>query len=147
MANRFVPGHFAPVSWTPTLGPLANVPALGASTLLNIKSHDLKLSVLLHDVTHTGSLGVRGRLAGPLDADGNVQLDLDLDQLPFLAIPLIAPGISGIAVFGLSLVGGIQVPLIVETLHFASAVDKEVMWDFAGKMNSRAGFLVYPALA
>ncbi|HEX5272706.1 MAG TPA: hypothetical protein VFW33_19550 [Gemmataceae bacterium] len=134
---NFSPGHFAPVAWQRTGGVLG---------VLNIKQHDLKISVLLHDVTSTGSLGVRARLAGPTDVAGQVTCDLDLDAPPYLDPPLMLPGISGVAAFGMSIARSIQVPLIVEQLHFASAIDSEVKWDTDMKCNSRAGLIVYPAL-
>lgn len=138
MANNFSPGHFAPVQWQREgVAPLHT---------LNIKSHDLRLSVLLHDVTGTKANGVRARLAGPTDVAGQVMCDLDLDDPPYVDPPLILPGISGIASFGMSAARGIQVPLIVEELHFASAIDQEVKWDFSSKCNSRAGMIVFPPL-
>lgn len=137
MAFSFSPGHFAPVQWQRTGGVLST---------LNIKQHDLKISVLLHDVTGTAALGVRMRLAGPTDVQGQVTCDFDLDLPPYLDPPLILPGISGVAAFGLSSNRAIQVPLIVEQLHFASAIDSEVKWDTDMKCNSRAGFIVYPPL-
>src|SRR5947209_1306803 len=110
MSFNFAPGHFAPVQWQPVSGQAAT---------LNIKGHDLTLSVLLHDVTGTSALGVRMRIAGPTDVEGNVQCDMDLDAPPYGTPPLIIPGVSGVAAFGFSLTRSIQVPLIVEKLHFA----------------------------
>lgn len=138
MPFQFQGGQFVGVGW--------QAQGLGVATALNIKSHDLKLSVALFDVTGVLAGGVRARIGGPSDADGNVQCDMDLLAPPYANPPLIQPGVSGIALFGLSPVKSIQVPLIVETLHFASAIDKEVAWDFATKCNSLAGFIVFPAL-
>lgn len=137
MSMNFSPGHFAPVAWQRTGG---------VAGTLNIKQHDLKISVLLHDVTGTASLGVRGRLAGPTDVAGQVMCDLDLDVPPYIDPPLMLPGISGVAAFGMSASRAIQVPVIIEQLHFASAIDQEVKWDTDMKANSRAGLIVYPAL-
>jgi hypothetical protein len=137
MAFNFQSGHYCPVNWAPSGG---------VAGTLNIKSHDINLSVLLHDVTGTAAGGVRMRLAGPLDASGNVKADFDLDLPPYAAAPIILPGLSGIITFGISATKGIQIPSICESLHFMSAVENEVTYDWASKMNSKAGFVVYPAL-
>jgi hypothetical protein len=134
----FQAGHLIPVSWQRQGGALA---------ALNVKEHSLDLSVLLHDVTGVKALGVRARIAGPLDAQGRVVCDMDLDEAPFTDAVGITPGVRGIAVFGVSATrGGIQVPLICEKLHQACGTDKELMWDADWKMNSLAGDVVYPAL-
>lgn len=134
---NYQPGHFAPVQWQRVGGQLA---------LLNIKSHSIDLSVLLHDVTSTGSGGGRARIAGPLDAAGTVNLDLDMDQPPYADPPLILSGVRGVAGFGFTLVRQLQVPMIVEKLHFAAEVDREVMWSTDMKFNQLAGVLIYPPL-
>ena len=138
MSFNFSPGHFVPVEWQRD--------GTAVVSTLNIKSHDLRLSVLLHDVTGSAAGGVRARLAGPTDVAGQVMCDLDLDAPPYIDPPLILPGASGITNFGVSASKGIQVPVIVEELHFSSAIDQEVKWDFSCKANSIAGVIVYPAL-
>lgn len=149
--GNFQPGHFVPVQWQRAGGVLAT---------LNVKQHDLTLSVLLHDVTGVKANGIRARLAGPIDAEGRVNCDMDLDEPPYLDPPLLQMGVSGVGAFGVGvgpiplsgftpLAPGfrfIQVPLIIEQLHFSSATDQEVKWDTSMKMNSRAGFLVFPSL-
>lgn len=72
--------------------------------------------------------------------------DMDLDEPPYLDPPLLIAGVSGMGAFGVSALKLIQVPLIIEQLHFSSATDQEVKWDFDAKCNSRAGFIVYPPL-
>lgn len=135
--NNFSPGHFAAVAW--------QADGAAAATVLQIKDHNVELSVLLHDVTHTGTNGVRARLAGPLDAQGTVNAGLDLDVPPYGAVSLL-PGVKGVCGFGLNATRLIQVPVSVEKLKFISAVDKDVMYGFDVKMNALAGVLVYPAL-
>ena len=137
MAGRFVSGHLVPVSWTPTGG---------VGSFLNIKEHNLDISALLHDVTGWKAGGVRARIAGPIDIAGRVVCDMDLDEPPFLAPPLLLPGVKGITVFGVSTTVGIQCPLILEKYHQTGGTDKELMWDADWKANSLAGYLVYPAL-
>lgn len=138
MPGQFQAGHLIPVTWQ------AN--GNGAPFLLNIKEQDLSLQVLLHDVTGYKALGVRARIAGPLDVDGRMVLDMDASEPPYINPPLIVPGVSGIAVFGTTLVRGIQVPLICEKYHQGGSTDKELMWDASWKCNSLAGLIVYPAL-
>lgn len=140
MPFNFQPGHLVGVNW--------QAQGLGVATALNIKSHNLTLLSLLHDVTGVLAGGVRARLAGPTDVDGDMQLDFDALAPPYLSPPLIQNGVSGVAAWGLSAapVRSISVPLICEKVHFASAVDKEVMWDAAFKCNSIVGPIVYPAL-
>lgn len=138
MPDRFIAGHSIPVAWQPVGA---------ASTTLDVKEHSVDLSVLLHDVTNSRHVGVRARLAGPLDAQGTVQASLDLDQVPWNApTPNILPGVSGVIAFGVTAAAGIQVPTVVEKLHNASAIEKEVNWSFDVKMNSIAGAVVYPAV-
>lgn len=138
MSGSFVPGHTVPVAWR----------AQGNNALftLNIKEHSLELSVLLHDVTGVKSQGVRARIAGPTDVSGRVVLDLDMDEAPITAAVGVQPGTRGVALWGLDATRGIQVPLIVEKLHFSGSTDKEMMWDSDMKCNSLAGSIVYPAL-
>ena len=138
MAFNFSAGHLVPVEWQRS--------GTAVITNLNIKSHDLRLSCLLHDVSGSGSGAGRARLAGPLDVAGQVMCDLDLDNPPYVDPPLIVPGVSGVCNFGLSASKGIQVPVIVEELHFTSAFEQQVKWDFSVKMNQLAGVIVYPAL-
>jgi hypothetical protein len=130
-------GDFVPVQWQA---------AGGVLSVLNIKEHDLDLPVLLFDVTSTGSGGLRARLGGLADIAGNIKMDFDADAPPYLPVPFIIGGVSGIALFGVSPVRAIQCPLIVEKLHFMSGVESEVKWDTSMKANSRVGALVFPAL-
>ena len=138
MSFAFSAGHFVPAEWT--------VSGSTVVTTLNIKSHDLRISALLHDVTGTSAGGVRARLAGPTDVAGQVMCDLDLDAPPYINPPYMLPGVSGVCLFGMSASKGIQVPMIIEELHFSSAIDQEVKWDTSMKANSIAGVIVYPAL-
>jgi len=133
---NFQRGDYVPVGWNPQGG---------AGVVLNIKSHSLDISVLLFDTTNTGSGGFRSRLAGVGDAAGTVNADYDLDLSPYRAA-LITAGISGIANFYLSPTNFIQVPTIIEKVHYESAVESEVKYSFDVKGNSRAGLFVYPAL-
>jgi hypothetical protein len=142
MAYEFVAGHLVPVGFQKTGGTLLT---------LNIKSHSLDLTCLLHDVTGYKALGVRARIAGPLDADGRIVLDLDLLEPWYAqdgAVPRIVPSYSGIMAFGVNAAGTktIQIPMICERLHHAGEVDREIIWDATWKMNSLAGAIVYPAL-
>lgn len=136
--NNFVPGHLSGgVVWSPT--------GLGVNPALNIKSHSLDISVMLHDVTHTASGGIRARLAGVTDLAGDVEADFDLDAPPYSTLIDIFPGLSGIMLFGLSALKAIQVPVIVEKKRYQMTIDSEVKYSFSVKANSRAGFFVYPA--
>lgn len=137
MANDFRPGHYAPVIWQATGG---------TASVLQIRDHTVDLSVMLHDVTHTGTDGVRARIAGPLDAAGTVNASLDLDLPPFQGPISLQPGFQGICAFGFTPAKFLQVPTRVEKLHFASAVDKEVTYSFDVKMDAFAGVVVYPSL-
>ena len=138
MANNFVPGHFAPILWR-----AAGTPA---DVQLNIKDHNVELSVLLHDVTHTGTAGIRARIAGPLDAAGSVNASLDLDAPPYMTTISLFPGTQGLCLFSFTLTRALQIPVRVEKLKFQVAVDKEVMYGFDVKMDALAGVIVYPAL-
>lgn len=135
--GNFIAGHLVPVSWTATNGTTA---------ALNIKEHSLDISVMLHDVTGVKALGVRARIAGPIDIAGRVVLDHDLDESPLSVAVTVYAGFSGICVFGISPTQGIQCPVICEKVHYSGATDKELMWDADFKANSLAGLIVYPSL-
>lgn len=135
--NNFVPGHFAPIAWQAS--------GAAASTTLQIRDHNVELETLLHDVTHTGTSGVRARIAGPLDAQGSVNATLDLDAPPYGAVSLF-PGTKGICAFGFTTTRSLQLPVRVAKLKFMTAVDKEVAYGFDVKMDALAGVVVYPAL-
>ncbi len=135
--GAFQPGHLVPMTWG----------AVGqGAVLLNIKEQDLSLEVLLHDVTGYKALGVRARIAGPLDISGRIVCDMDASEPPYLVPIFIVPGVNGIAVFGTTITRGIQVPLQCQKLHFAGSTDKEMMWDADWKANSLVGLVVYPPL-
>jgi hypothetical protein len=137
MSGKFQAGHLVPVTWQASGG---------ANFLLNIKEQDLALIALLLDVTGYKAGGLRARLAGVIDIEGRIVCDMDADEPPYLAPPLILPGVSGIAVFGTTIARGIQCPLICEKLHQSGGTEKELMWDANWKSNSLAGLLVFPAL-
>lgn len=149
--QNFLPSHFAPAGWG--LVSQTGYPAspLGTPVILNVKGHTLDLSVMLFDVTHTGTGGVRARIAGPLDAKGVVEADLDLDLTPWNPSLQIKPGLRGIALFAYAILPGgvldmMQVPVIVEKLHTATQIDAEVKWNMDVSMDALAGLLIYPAL-
>jgi hypothetical protein len=135
--GNFQAGHLVPVTFQPQGG---------QNFVVNIKEQDFALQVLLHDVTGFKALGVRARIAGPLDITGRMVCDFDTDEPPYGNPPLIVPGVRGIAVFGVSPIKGIQLPLICEKLHFSGSTDKEMMWDADWRANSLAGIVVYPPL-
>ena len=134
----FQPGWLVPVSWQSA--------GQAAAGQLNVKDHNLEISVLLHDVTGVKSQGFRARISGPQDMSGRVVCDLDLDEVPWQAPLLVLPGFGGVFGYGISRNQAIQVPMICEKLHFAGGTDKEMMWDADWKANSLMGLMVYPAL-
>lgn len=135
--NNFQRGDLVPASWTPTGG---------GTAVLQIKNHNIDISALLVDVTHTGLGGVTGRIGQKIDAAGSINADFDLDFPPYGNPPLIVPATSGICVFGVSPAKGIQIPSIVERLRFQSAVETAVQYSFDVKCNRLAGALVFPSL-
>lgn len=139
--GSFVPGHLVPTSWQTFQNPGNPI------VELNVKETSLDISVMLHDVTGVKAIGIRARIGGPLDLAGRVVCDLDLDEAPWITGFGILPGFIGVLRFGVTANGArIELPMICEKLHFAGAVEKELMWDADFKCNSLAGTLVYPAL-
>ena len=130
-------GVFVPAQWQPQGG---------NTSVLNIYEHTLDLSILLIDVTSSGSGGTRARIGGPVDAAGTINTSFDLDQAPWSPELSISPGIRGIASFGVSPTRFIQVPSRVEKLHLASARDREVQQSFDVKCDALTGLIVYPPL-
>lgn len=96
-------------------------------------------------MTSTGAGGLTARLAGKRDISGTVQADYDLDIPPYGPVGIF-DGLSGICAFNLNPLKAVQAPVIVEKVHYESAVESEVKYSFDVKANSRAGFLVYPPL-
>lgn len=136
--HRYSRGDYCPASVTPTGG---------ATTVLNIKNHSFDLMATLFDVTGTGSGGGTARIGGKLDFNGTINAALDLDALPWLAIPNILPLTRGITAFYVSPIAFIQVPTIVEKFHGQSAVDSEVQYSFDVKMDAHSGLLIFPPIA
>ncbi len=136
--QNFQRGDLVNAGWAPTGGVLL---------ILNIRSHTLKLTSLLYDVTNTGSGGVRARLTGPSDYEGTIAASYDLDAPPYLFLG-IYHGTQGIATFGVNAAQTrfFQVPVSIESVEYSTAIENELRYQFAVKGNSRAGFLVYPPL-
>lgn len=137
MAQNFSPGQFCGATWSPVGG---------APGTLEIRGHTLDLSVMLFDVSNTGNPTGRARLAGLDDVAGTVNTFLDLDLPLYSAIVVIVPASRGIASFGMSLVRGIQTPVIVEKLHFQVTTDTALEASFDVKMDCRVGLIVYPPI-
>lgn len=135
---NFLRGDFAPFAFQPKGG---------ANTILNIKSQNADFTALLFDVTSTGSGGVRARISGLLDCKGTVNADFDLDQPPYGTPPTLLPGTLGIGSYYFSQPNNkfIQIPCIIEKVHYESAVESEVKYSFDFSIASNAGLLVYPA--
>lgn len=139
MANNFHGGENQPVQFAVTGG---------ANALLNVTGHSLDIMRILFDVTNTSHGGDTARISGKRDASGTVNADFDADLPPYLNPPNIIEGVLGIMLFFYSpLVLGrpIQVPVIVEKIHYQSAVDAKTIYSFDVKMSKIAGALVYPA--
>lgn len=135
MSQNFSPGQFCGANWIQT----------GAqAAFLEIRGHNLDVSVMLFDVSNTGNVGGRSRMAGLLDAAGTINTFLDLDQPLYAQGVNVQPGVRGLAEFGVSLTRQIQIPSIIEKLHFATTVDQALEASFDAKMDARSGVLVFP---
>lgn len=141
--NNFQNGALVPVSFLPYDG--------SATTVLQIKSHNLDLEALMLDVSHSGTGGVRARIAGLQDARATILASLDLDLLPWAAVPKIIPGLWGL--IGIHVAerslgwNPITVPVIVQKIHFESAVESEVKYSFDVQMNALAGAFSWASAA
>lgn len=118
-----------------------------AVVTLSIKSHNLDISSITHDVTGTRMNGLTARIGGKVDAQGNVTACLDLDLLPWAAPLTITPNMIGVAIFGVSPTGGIQLPFIVSKVHYEAAVESAVSYNFDLQLNILAGSFAYGAVA
>ena len=120
----------------------------GTVSSLCVSSHSLDISVLLFDVTGTCHGGNTARLAGKRDAAGTVNAFFDADSPPYLNPPYIREGVSGVMLFyfsSLALGRPMQVPVIIEKVHYETAVAGETKYSFDVKMNSLAGTFAMPA--
>lgn len=134
--NNFSPGQFVPAAWAPR----------GANFfILQIKESTLDESCLLFDVTHSGTGGIRARIAGPIDYAGTVNADLDLDLTPYAPLSLHA-GNNGVIGFYFNATRFAQIPARIEKVHYQSATDSEVKYSFDAKADALSGLVVFPAL-
>lgn len=136
MANRFQRGDLLPFRWANALGVVFNI---------GIKGKTTDFMALLFDVTNTNHGGLTARIAGKFDGQGNVTITWDADQ-PSFGPPLIVPQANGIIAYGVSLVGVVQIPVVVEKVHWEDKVESEFSWNFDWKFNTLSGLLVYPAV-
>ncbi|MCC6421628.1 MAG: hypothetical protein IT429_25695 [Gemmataceae bacterium] len=136
MSDAFVAGWQAGVSFQP---------AGGASTEVPVTGHNLDIMAQLFDVTQTSHNGGTARIAGKTDVSGTVNGALDADAMPHNAPLSIRPGTRGIILQKITPTKAVQVPVIVEKLHYEAAVGNEVRFSFDVKYNVLAGDLVYPA--
>lgn len=135
MANNFQRGDLIPVTFQPVSG---------AAVTLNITGHNLDISSLLHEVTHTGHNGAgTARIAGKQDVSGTVTMDYDADRSPYSLN--LTNGTSGFMLFYVTPTRPIQVPIIIEKVNYKSAVAGKVEFGCDVKMNVNVGTLVYSA--
>jgi hypothetical protein len=138
MSQNWQRGDLVPFGFQATGGP---------SVLLNIKGHTLDLSVLLYDVTNTGTFGARARLTGTLDASGSIKLSFDLDN-PFYGPISMRPGQKGVASFGVNAAQTrfISFGVAIEKVGIATAIEQEVQQPVDVKLDINSGLLIYPPL-
>lgn len=135
MSNSFQRGDLCPVVFQPSSG---------AAVTLHVTGHNLDISSLLFDVTHTGHNGAgTARIAGKRDCDGSVTMDYDADRSPY-SLSLL-DGTSGYMLFYVTPTRPIQVPIIIEKVNYKSAVAGKVEFGCSVKMNVNIGDLVYSA--
>jgi hypothetical protein len=121
--------------------------------------------VLLFDVTHTGFGGSgTARISGKPDMAGTINYDLDLDLAPFGVTLSVTPGTSGLIYIYVGntnapagvLGKAIQCPVIVEKLHFETAITSQLKGSIDVKQDVLAPnqavplsipALVYPSAA
>lgn len=133
MADNYQRGDLCPVVFQPSNGP---------AYTLNVTGHNLDISSLLFDVTGTrhGGAGT-ARIAGKRDVDGSVAMKYDADLAPY-ALYLI-DGVSGMMLFYVTPTRPVQVPVIIEKVHYQCTVGSDVEFVCNVKMNILAGALVY----
>lgn len=141
--NNYQPGFACPVQWVPyDLGKIS-----GRLVTLDVESHSVDISVILSEIMHTGLGGDTGRLANRRDASGTVNADFDADLPPYLDPPRLREGQSGYILFyysALSLKRPIQVPMIIEKLHYEMQQGSHTKYSFDVKMNALIGTIIYP---
>lgn len=151
-----------------TRGDLAPVAFRTPNQFFNVTGWNSDNSILLFDVTNTSHGGAgTARIAGKPDFKGTMNYSFDLDNALFGNNFSVLPGTSGIMFWyigntnvpGNVLGKAIQTPVIVEKLHFESAVTSEVKGSCDVSMNLLAaggstqvfptspGAIVYPAAA
>ena len=138
MANNFQSGHLLPASFKLT--------GAGAHTVLNITGWNFDEEALLHLVTHTASGGGQARIAGPEDLKGEVTYDVDLDILPHGAPGIVAGAKGMIRFYVSSLVGGkyYEAPVIIEKVHWQSAVQGKLEGSFSVMLEAHSGTRTRP---
>lgn len=132
----FTAGHssLAGATWTPDGG---------GTTVLAIRGHSWEEQVAGLLTTHTQSGGKAARIAGVLDGQGNVTADVDAALLP--------PGFSlkagqkGVMTFGVGSASPFSVHGMILKVHYQTAVEGKVEYNFDVAMDSTTGAYVYPS--
>lgn len=141
MSNQFfVPGHACGVAF--------QVYGQGTVALLCVTSHTMEELVQLFDVSNTCHNGRTARLAGKGDHSGTINADMDLDAPPYLNPPYIRAGVSGVMYshfkhYALGL--PMQIPVIIEKVHYEFSIGSQSKWSFDVKENCLAGTFAMPA--
>jgi len=125
--------------------PVAFQPTNGSNTVLNIRGWSGDHEIAIFDVTHTGSGGHTARITGKDDWRGSVNAVFDLDQPAYSTPPSIRPGVKGIIQKYVATNKVIQIPVVITKVHYESAVENELRYNFDVAMDSITGVMVYPA--
>lgn len=119
-----IAGHSLSVAYTPS----------GASsTTLKVTGYDFGEENNLQDVSHTGTAGLRARIAGLTDLKGTITAIVDTSLYPWATTtPLIRAGAKGTITFTVNTTGPdvIAFTVIIEKVNYSSRVDGHLTYSF-----------------
>ena len=108
-------------------------PAGGGATTLKVEGYDFGEENAVLDVTHTGTAGLRARIAGLTDLKGNITASVDTSLYPrATTTPLIRAGAKGTITFTVNATGPdtISFTVIIERVNYSSRVDGNLKYNF-----------------
>lgn len=127
-----VSGHALSVSYTPSGG--------GATTLKVTGWSFSEINNTI-DVSHTGTAGLRARIANLTDVSGNITAIVDTSLYPWATTtPLIRAGGKGSLSFTVNNTGPdiYTITVIISKVNFTSRVDGVLLYDFDIELDNLA---------
>lgn len=116
-------------------------PSGASATTLKVESYEFTDENGVIDVTHTGTAGMRARIAGLTDIKVNIVASVDTSLYPWATTtPLIRGGGKGTLTFTVNATGPdtIAFTVIIERVNYSSRVDGHLKYNFDALLDNLA---------